>query len=73
MCMHALMDVYSIDEDLLVVLRDLFIGTSETVGSALEFAILHLALQPDIQRRVYEEINYTIGTDEQPSYTDREQ
>ena len=34
------------DESLLVVLRDLVMGTGETVGTALEFAILHIALNP---------------------------
>ena len=60
----------SIDDELLVVLVDLLIGTTETVGSFLEFAILHIALNPSVQERVQAEIDRVVGRSRRPLYSD---
>ena len=47
------------------------IGTGETVGSALEFAILHLALNPSVQEGLWAEIDHIVGGSRRPLYSDR--
>ena len=62
------------DEDLLVVLRDMVAAGADTTNSALEHGILHVALQPHIQKRVQAEIDeVTGGNSRLPTYDDRQQ
>ena len=59
------------DESLLVVLRDLVMGTGETIGTALEFAILHTALNPAVQERLQAEVDRVVRPSGRPLYSDR--
>lgn len=52
------------EEQLLVLLLDLFLAGSETTSSSLSFVILHLIKHPDIQAKVYAEIDAVIGNRE---------
>lgn len=49
------------EEQLLVVLLDLFLSGSETTSSSLAFVVLHLLEHPDVQAKVYEEIRMVVG------------
>ncbi|XP_071507238.1 cytochrome P450 2J5-like [Diadema antillarum] len=49
------------DEELKVVLSDLFIAGSDTVSTTISWAILYMAAYPDIQKSVYEEIKQVVG------------
>nr|XP_054752262.1 cytochrome P450 2J4-like isoform X2 [Lytechinus pictus] len=51
------------DEELKVVLSDLFIAGSDTVSTTLCWAILYMAAYPDIQGQVQAEIQEVIGED----------
>lgn len=49
------------EEQLLVLLLDLFLTGSEITSSMLTFVILHLVKYPDVQDKVYEELNTVVG------------
>ena len=62
---------YVTDEFLAAVIGDLFIAGSETTTTALRWSLALLAIHPDIQERMFQEINDTIGTEKLPSVHDR--
>lgn len=49
------------EEQLLVLLLDLFLAGSENTRSMLNFVILHLIKHPDVQAKVYDELDTVIG------------
>ena len=53
------------------VICDICFGAMDTTNSALECGILHVCLQPGIQRKVQEEIDQVIGNTREPCYEDR--
>ena len=57
---------------MLAVMRDMVIAGGDTVNNAMEFALYYMAQEPEIQSRVYEEIEKVIGSSGIPSYTDKE-
>lgn len=59
------------DEQLVVVLRDLVAGTGGTVAGALEFAILHIALNPSVQEELQAEVDQVVDPSRRPLYSDR--
>jgi cytochrome P450 len=58
-------------ENLYVGLVNLFIGGSETTSNTLNWALYHLAKNPEIQGRVVAEIQAVVGQDRLPSLEDR--
>ena len=52
-------------------IRDIIAGAADTTNSALESGILHICLQPGIQRKVQAEVDQVIGTAREPRYEDR--
>lgn len=58
------------EEQLLVLLLDLFLAGSETTSSSLSFVILNLIKNPDIQAKVHAEIDTVIG-DREINITDK--
>ncbi|XP_013393232.1 cytochrome P450 2J2 [Lingula anatina] len=48
---------------------DLFFAGGETVTTTLRWGLLYMALYPDVQRKVQQEIRSVLGEDEQPSIT----
>ena len=60
-----------VDEELVVIIRDLMIGGAETVASLLEFAILHLALNPLVQQKLQSEIDRVTDGSRRALYSDR--
>lgn len=49
------------EKQLIQVMNDIFSAGLENVTSTIEWAILFLMLNPDIQRKIYEEIDSVIG------------
>lgn len=49
------------EEQLLVLLLDLFMAGSETTSSTLSFIIFLLIKHPDVQTKIYEELEATVG------------
>ena len=52
-------------------MRDMVFGGADTTNSAMEHAILHMALNPDIQKKVQLEIDHVIGQTRSPSFQDQ--
>ena len=57
---NVLCFVYA-DEQLIMVCVDLFFTGGDTTSTTLEFAILYMLLNPEIQRKLQEEIDLVVG------------
>ncbi|XP_077988402.1 cytochrome P450 2U1-like [Glandiceps talaboti] len=60
------------DDELEHILLDLFTAGTDTTATTLKWAILFMVLHPEIQDKVYDEINEVVGVNRLPSLTDRE-
>ncbi|KAJ6662585.1 hypothetical protein lerEdw1_011722 [Lerista edwardsae] len=60
------------EENLLFSTLDLFLAGTETSSTTLRWALLYMALNPDIQARVQSEIDSAIGQSRQPRMEDRD-
>ena len=56
------------EPQLLSLISDLFIAGGETTITTLRWAVLCLALYPDVQERIRNELKETIGLDSPPRY-----
>ena len=63
--------IFCSDLSLTACVRDIFVAAADTTNSSLEHGILHVCLQPAIQRKVQEEIDHVIGRTREPCYEDR--
>ncbi|XP_012583185.1 PREDICTED: cytochrome P450 2U1 [Condylura cristata] len=64
----------SFDEDyLFYIIGDLFFAGTDTTTNSLLWCLLYMALNPDVQAKVHEEIERVIGPDRAPSLTDKAQ
>ena len=59
------------EENFLISLRDMVWAGNDTSSSALEYAILYMALYPDIQAKVQDEIDQIMGQSRPPSFLDK--
>ncbi|KAK3733030.1 hypothetical protein RRG08_002632 [Elysia crispata] len=59
------------DEGLMRVISDFMIAGSETTTSTILWFFLYMLHNPDVQRKIHEEIDEEIGTDRNPKITDR--
>ncbi|KAL2713486.1 putative cytochrome P450 305a1 isoform X1 [Vespula squamosa] len=59
------------EEQLLMILLDLFLAGFNTTAITLDFLFLHMVVHQDVQRKVREEIATKIGLDEFPKLEDR--
>lgn len=59
------------NDQLLMVCLDLFIAGSQTTDSSLGFIFYELLKRPDIQQRIYEEIEQTIPKTRPPTLDDK--
>jgi cytochrome P450 len=57
-------------EELVFTLRDLFIGGDDTTATNLRWILIHLANQPDVQKRLQDEVDRVVGTNRLPSLDD---
>ncbi|EMP36488.1 Cytochrome P450 2J2 [Chelonia mydas] len=60
------------EENLLFSTLDLFFAGTETTSTTLRWALLYMAIYPDIQERVQVEIDTVIGQARQPAMGDRD-
>ncbi|XP_019641598.1 PREDICTED: cytochrome P450 2U1-like [Branchiostoma belcheri] len=62
----------TVNEDQLVqVIRDMFVAGIENIATALRWALLYSVLYPDIQAKVQEEIDQVLGGGGTPTMADR--
>lgn len=62
---------YYTDEQFIVTVKDLFLAGSETTANSMEFAILYMMLNPEVQHRVQAEIDQVIGPNRTPTMADK--
>ncbi|XP_044278232.1 cytochrome P450 2J2-like, partial [Varanus komodoensis] len=60
------------EENLLQSALDLFAAGTETTSATVRWALLYMALHPDIQAKVQAEIDSVIGQSRQPAVEDRD-
>ncbi|XP_067391508.1 cytochrome P450 2J2-like isoform X2 [Emydura macquarii macquarii] len=60
------------EEDLLFSTLDLFFAGTETTSTTIRWALLYMAIYPDVQERVQAEIDRVIGQSRQPGMDDRD-
>uniref|UniRef100_A0A8C8TXT2 Cytochrome P450, family 2, subfamily j, polypeptide 13 n=1 Tax=Peromyscus maniculatus bairdii TaxID=230844 RepID=A0A8C8TXT2_PERMB len=59
------------EESLICSTLDLFLAGTETTSTTLRWALLYMALFPEVQEKVQAEIDRVIGQEKQPSLADR--
>ncbi|KAK2574915.1 hypothetical protein KPH14_002606 [Odynerus spinipes] len=59
------------DDQLVMILLDLFIAGLTTTATSLDFLLLHMIVYQDVQRKVKEEIATNIGSDKLPELEDK--
>lgn len=59
------------EKQLLAVCLDMFIAGSETTNKSLGFLMLHIIREPEIQRKMQEEIDRVVGRERLPVLEDR--
>ncbi|MCQ7614287.1 cytochrome P450, partial [Salmonella enterica] len=59
-------------ENLICTTLDLFLAGAETTSTTLRWALLYMALYPEVQEKVHAEIDRVVGQGKQPSLGDRE-
>uniref|UniRef100_A0A8C8TG39 Cytochrome P450 2J3-like n=1 Tax=Peromyscus maniculatus bairdii TaxID=230844 RepID=A0A8C8TG39_PERMB len=60
------------EESLICSTLDLFLAGTETTSTTLRWALLYMALNPEVQEKVQAEIDRVIGQEKQPSLADRD-
>ncbi|XP_006879804.1 PREDICTED: cytochrome P450 2J2-like [Elephantulus edwardii] len=60
------------EENLVCSTLDLFLAGTETTSTTLRWALLHMAMNPEIQEKVQAEIDSVLGQSQQPSIADRD-
>ncbi|KAL1776187.1 cytochrome P450 2J3-like [Sigmodon hispidus] len=60
------------EESLICSTLDLFLAGTETTSTTLCWALLYMALYPEVQEKVQAEIDRVIGQEKQPSLADRD-
>ncbi|XP_039341458.1 cytochrome P450 2J2-like [Mauremys reevesii] len=60
------------EENLIFSTLDLFTAGTETTSTTIYWALLYMALYPDVQERVQAEIDAVIGQSRQPAMDDRD-
>ncbi|XP_036610925.1 cytochrome P450 2J2-like [Trichosurus vulpecula] len=60
------------EENLIFCTLDLFLAGTETTSTTLRWALLYMALYPEIQGKIQAEIDRVIGQSRQPTMADKE-
>uniref|UniRef100_A0A4X2KM17 Cytochrome P450 family 2 subfamily J member 2 n=1 Tax=Vombatus ursinus TaxID=29139 RepID=A0A4X2KM17_VOMUR len=60
------------EENLIFCTLDLFFAGTETTSTTLRWALLYMALYPEIQGKIQAEIDWVIGQSRQPTTADKE-
>lgn len=61
------------DTQLIMVILDLFIAGSQSTSNTIDFILLSLVLNKDIQKKCHKEIDAVLGADDVPSLKDKPQ
>ncbi|XP_035700157.1 cytochrome P450 2U1-like [Branchiostoma floridae] len=61
------------EEQLVEILRQLFLAGTDTTANTLHWAVLFMILHPDIQQKVQQEIDSVLGPNQDPSMEHRSQ
>ncbi|XP_078588767.1 cytochrome P450 2D6-like [Branchiostoma floridae x Branchiostoma japonicum] len=61
------------EEQLVSLVRQLFLAGSDTTANTLHWAVLFMILHPDIQQKVHQEIDSVVGPNQDPSMEHRSQ
>ncbi|NXG80731.1 CP1A4 protein, partial [Baryphthengus martii] len=59
------------NEKIINIVNDLFGAGFDTVTTALSWSLMYVALYPDIQKKIQEELDQTIGRERRPRLSDR--
>jgi len=59
------------DKNLQVTVADMFAAGSDTTANVLNWTILYLTANPDVQEKLHQEIITVIGTKRSPTLSDR--
>ncbi|XP_009874515.1 PREDICTED: cytochrome P450 1A4-like [Apaloderma vittatum] len=59
------------NEKIINIVNDLFGAGFDTVTTALSWSLMYAALYPDIQKKIQEELDQTIGRERRPRLSDR--
>ncbi|NXK49747.1 CP1A4 protein, partial [Chauna torquata] len=59
------------DRSIITIVNDLFGAGFDTVTTALSWCLMYAALYPDIQKRIQQELDQTIGRERRPRLSDR--
>lgn len=59
------------EEQLLATCMDMFMAGSETTNNTMSFCFLYLILNPEIQQKAQEEIDFIVGKNRTPTLDDR--
>ncbi|NXX34748.1 CP1A4 protein, partial [Nicator chloris] len=59
------------NEKIIHIVNDLFGAGFDTVATALSWSLMYVALYPDVQKRIQEELDQTIGRERRPRLSDR--
>ncbi|NXQ43030.1 CP1A4 protein, partial [Catharus fuscescens] len=59
------------NDKIIHIVNDLFGAGFDTVSTALSWSLMYVALYPDIQRKIQEELDQTIGRERRPRLSDR--
>jgi len=66
------MQIFLADEQFIMVCLDLFITGFITTASSLEYLVMFMILNPEIQKRCQQEIDDVVGRSRPPSMNDNE-
>ncbi|NXJ98893.1 CP1A4 protein, partial [Corythaixoides concolor] len=59
------------DEKIINIVNDLFGAGFDTVATSLTWSLAYVALYPDIQKKIQQELDQTIGQERRPRLSDR--
>ncbi|KAI4503674.1 hypothetical protein M0802_001077 [Mischocyttarus mexicanus] len=59
------------DENLVAIIRDLFVASIETTSSTIGFVIAFLSVKQDIQKKIHDELDEVLGKDILPRLANR--
>lgn len=54
-----------------MILLDLFSAGAESVANSLDYALLYMILNPQIQKKVQEELDTVVGRSRRPTLDDK--
>ncbi|XP_014734710.1 PREDICTED: cytochrome P450 1A4-like isoform X2 [Sturnus vulgaris] len=59
------------DEKIIHIVNDLFGAGFDTVTTGLSWSLMYVALYPDVQKKIHEELDRVIGRERRPRLSDR--